>query len=241
MWILARVGAVLGLAAAFGVAVSGTSGTGTTGVTIADNAFAPADLTVQVGTTVIWTHQGADTHTVTADSGSFNSGSDPSEWLEAGDQYSVNFGQPGTFAYYCLIHGGPGGTGMSGTITVAQQNTPTPTPAPTAPPTEPPVTPPPEITPTPVAPTPTQGTSTPTPTPSGSVTPGPTRPQTPVPPGSRTFTPTPFPTFVPLEPEGEDDGGGIPAVIIVVPLLMLLVGGGVTGFLFWRDRQGRRY
>ena len=33
-------------------------------------------------------------------------------------QFSRTFTAPGTFPYHCVIHGGPGGVGMSGTVTV---------------------------------------------------------------------------------------------------------------------------
>src|SRR5258708_37151544 len=43
-------------------------------VGIQDYQFAPATLTVSVNTTVLWTNQGADTHTTTSDTGAWNSG-----------------------------------------------------------------------------------------------------------------------------------------------------------------------
>jgi plastocyanin len=34
--------------------------------------------------------------------------------------HSYQFTVPGVYHYYCLVHGGPGGVGMSGTITVVE-------------------------------------------------------------------------------------------------------------------------
>jgi plastocyanin len=70
-------------------------------------------ITVPVGATVVWPNRGQRKHTVTADDGSFNSGT-----LDAGASFSQTFSQPGTFAYYCEFHGGPGGAGMAGVINV---------------------------------------------------------------------------------------------------------------------------
>jgi plastocyanin len=83
-------------------------------IEIGDNTFSPNKPTVPLGATVIWTQNGQRPHTVTADDGSFDSGT-----LESGDTFSVTFDEPGTFAYHCDFHGAPGGEGMTGTIIVA--------------------------------------------------------------------------------------------------------------------------
>ena len=82
-------------------------------VTIVDSAFQPAELTVPVGTTITWVHDGRLTHTVTADDASFNSGN-----LGNGDTFSFTFSEAGSYPYYCRFHGSAGGVGMAGTITV---------------------------------------------------------------------------------------------------------------------------
>lgn len=82
-------------------------------VTIADSAFQPADLTISTGSTVVWNQTSDLPHTVTAEDASFNSGT-----LQNGDAFSHTFTQAGQYGYYCEIHGGPGGTGMSGVINV---------------------------------------------------------------------------------------------------------------------------
>ncbi|HET6266623.1 MAG TPA: plastocyanin/azurin family copper-binding protein, partial [Acidobacteriota bacterium] len=85
-----------------------------TGISIGDDFFAPNTMTVSPGTTVVWTHNGNVTHTVTSGNGSpsglFNSGN-----LNHGNTFSFRFTDAGTFQYYCMIHG----IVMSGTITVS--------------------------------------------------------------------------------------------------------------------------
>lgn len=79
-------------------------------------AFEPQTLTVQAGTTVTWVN-GNITHTVTADDGTFDSG-----FLGSGETFDVLFDTPGSYPYFCLPHGGPGGIGMAGTIVVVPAN-----------------------------------------------------------------------------------------------------------------------
>jgi plastocyanin len=68
-------------------------------VAISGFAFSPATVTVKVGTTVTWTQQDEDQHTVTANDGSF--GSSP---LVTGTTYTHTFSAPGTYQYHCSIH-----------------------------------------------------------------------------------------------------------------------------------------
>jgi len=68
-------------------------------VTIANMAFAPASITVSVGTTVTWNNNDNMTHTVTEDEGSFDSGD-----ISAGSSLSKTFSTAGTFTYHCTIH-----------------------------------------------------------------------------------------------------------------------------------------
>jgi plastocyanin len=102
-------------------------------VDIGDNTFTPKDISIPVGGTVTWAHKGQRKHTVTADDGSFKSAT-----LDAGVGFKQSFDQPGTYKYYCEFHGGAGGGGMSGVITVGDGASapaaapPTAPPAPTA-------------------------------------------------------------------------------------------------------------
>lgn len=68
-------------------------------ITIQGFAFNPATITVPVGTKVTWTNKDAATHTVTSDSGVFDSKN-----LPTGNTFSYTFSQAGTFAYHCNIH-----------------------------------------------------------------------------------------------------------------------------------------
>lgn len=68
-------------------------------------SFSPATVTVPVGTTVTWTNQDSAAHTVTSDTGAFDSGS-----LSQGGSWSNTFNQPGSYAYHCAFHGSMHGT-----------------------------------------------------------------------------------------------------------------------------------
>ena len=64
--------------------------------------FIPPRAFVQVGTTITWTNGDYETHTVTADDGSFASGP-----LEYGQQFTHTFEFAGGFAYHCDYHPNP--------------------------------------------------------------------------------------------------------------------------------------
>jgi plastocyanin len=68
-------------------------------VAIQNFAFAPATITVKVGTTVTWTNSDQDAHTVTAQDRSFTSAP-----LNPGDSYRYTFTKSGSYAYLCTIH-----------------------------------------------------------------------------------------------------------------------------------------
>ena len=86
-------------------------------VNIGDNFFDPPNSAVEPGSTITWTNNGDEPHTVTADDGSFDSGI-----LNPGDSYTVAFDGQGTVTYHCAIHpemrgsvtvgGGGGGDGV---------------------------------------------------------------------------------------------------------------------------------
>lgn len=77
----------------------GGSVPGANEVWIQGMAFNPATITVSANTTVIWTNKDAISHTVTSDSGLFDSGN-----IEANGTYSYTFATAGTFTYHCKIH-----------------------------------------------------------------------------------------------------------------------------------------
>jgi plastocyanin len=68
-------------------------------VTLQSFAFSPDAITVPIGTTVTWTNKDSVTHTVTSDSGAFDS-----RRLDQGQTFQFTFNTAGTFAYHCNIH-----------------------------------------------------------------------------------------------------------------------------------------
>ena len=68
-------------------------------VTINDQGFTPARLTISPGTTVTWVNQGQLAHTATAENGSFDSG-----LIQPGGRYSRRFDQAGETPYLCTPH-----------------------------------------------------------------------------------------------------------------------------------------
>lgn len=87
-------------------------------ITMSNFAFAPKDLTIEPGTTVVW-KDAVGRHTIKADDGSFES-----EVLAAGGEFRYKFEREGRYPYYCTLHGSAGGDDMAGTITVAARPRP---------------------------------------------------------------------------------------------------------------------
>lgn len=76
-------------------------------------SFTPGTIEIETGTTITWTNQSSEVHTVTSGSpgspdGEFDSGN-----MSAGQEFSHTFEEAGSFDYYCALH-----PGMTGTITV---------------------------------------------------------------------------------------------------------------------------
>lgn len=88
----------------------------TTTISVVNNAFNPSFLTVDAGSTVTWSWSpSARGHNVVPD------GTMPTrsgDLVNGPHTYQFRFDIPGTYQYYCANHGGPGGFGMSGIITV---------------------------------------------------------------------------------------------------------------------------
>lgn len=61
--------------------------------------FEPRDVTITPGTTVIWHNGGQQTHTVTADDKSFDSGG-----VSPGHDWQWTFQHTGDFVYHCAPH-----------------------------------------------------------------------------------------------------------------------------------------
>ena len=68
-------------------------------VEIEDFAYAPVTITIKVGTTVTWTNKDSVRHTVTSDTGLFDSG-----LFGKGESFSYTFTETGTFTYFCTPH-----------------------------------------------------------------------------------------------------------------------------------------
>jgi plastocyanin len=120
----------IGILAALVVAATPARAANQTVTATSSNDFVPAAVTVLQGESVTW-NNGGGFHNVLFDDNSFDMppDPDPSSWTVA-----RSFNTPGTFRYYCEAHGGPNGSGMSGTVTVqAPGTTPGPGPGPAQP------------------------------------------------------------------------------------------------------------
>jgi plastocyanin len=101
-------------------------GHGAESVTVDGDSFsyAPAEVTIGVGESVIWFWQGvvSHDHSVTADPGQAESfDSDPagpptSETHHNGDSFSHTFREEGRFSYHCQVH--PGMTGVVNVVPI---------------------------------------------------------------------------------------------------------------------------
>lgn len=202
-------------------AQAGTKNVAATG----GNAFSPGTVHIKPGDTVLWTNTGGIGHTVTSSTGDWTK---DDAIAAPTNTTSYTFTKPGTYRYYCRVHG-TATTGMRGAVVVdAPKPSPSPTPTHTtappptsAPPTTgPPTTPPPTTT----SVSPSSSSSATAVPPSG--TPPTTTPSFPFP----TFVPTPRPTLpdlgagglTPYPPTGR--GRGLPVLLAL--LLLLGVGAG---------------
>lgn len=95
-------------------------GPGPTVAATADNTFFPRALTVPPNTTVYWENRGLD-HNVKFEDGLFEQ---PAAPMPTPWRVWRHFDAEGVYRYYCESHGGAGGVGMSGTITVAANASP---------------------------------------------------------------------------------------------------------------------
>lgn len=77
-------------------------------ILIQNFSFSPSQVTIQSGTTVVWTNNDSPNHDIVADDGSFKS-----ELLPLNGTYSKTFTTPGTYPYHCGVH-----PSMKGTIIV---------------------------------------------------------------------------------------------------------------------------
>jgi len=88
-----------------------TPGPFTGTITVNDNFFSPASVTISVGDSVTWVWKGSHDHSVTSSGGSpftFDSGIKPT------GKFGFRFNSAATGHYFCQVHSGT----MKGTITV---------------------------------------------------------------------------------------------------------------------------
>jgi plastocyanin len=69
-------------------------------VSVGDNFYSPASVSIAVGDALTWTNNGQAQHSATADDGSFDTGV-----FGPGASRSHTFTRAGTFSYYCTVHG----------------------------------------------------------------------------------------------------------------------------------------
>jgi plastocyanin len=82
-------------------------------VAINDMAVDPVDLVVAPGTKILWANAGRKRHTVTSDTGAFDSGT-----LLPGERFSITAPMSvGSFSYHCRFH-----QFIRGTVTVSLVN-----------------------------------------------------------------------------------------------------------------------
>lgn len=107
--------AALAAAAPVGAQVAGPGATSATpAVAINDAGYAPADIVVAPGGHVVWTNGGANPHTVTSDTGLFDSGT-------LNKNATFDLAAPavtGTYAYHCTFHAFMHGTVVVSTLTL---------------------------------------------------------------------------------------------------------------------------
>lgn len=86
-------------------------------VEVLDNSFTEENIKVKPGTTVVWTNNGQQDHDVLPIS-SDDWGVEPGDF-KAGDVYEYTFEEPGTYRYYCHLHGSED-AGMVGAVVVEE-------------------------------------------------------------------------------------------------------------------------
>jgi plastocyanin len=75
------------------------AGDGATIVLAKGFMFSPASLTIKAGSTVTWTNEDDEPHTIVSDAGLFRSAA-----LDTNESFSFRFATPGTYHYACSIH-----------------------------------------------------------------------------------------------------------------------------------------
>lgn len=191
------------------------------------NSFSPKELTIAVNDTVTWTDNSVAPHSITAENGAYDwppgcSSSTTGSCMKLNDKFSFTFRATGTYRYYCKIHGGPGGVGMSGVVIV--QTAPTTILATTVAPTTTamPTTTVPRTTTTVKATTTVPSTTTSTSASSTTTS------------STTSTTSTTVPSTTTTTPSGGDGGGNGALAALLAALIVALASGG--GFVLWQMR-----
>lgn len=87
-------------------------------VTALDNTFNHQNIRVAAGTTVVWKNEGRQDHDVISVEGDDGWGV-RQEGFGPDDSYEHTFDEPGTYRYYCSLHGDPD-AGMIGAVVVEE-------------------------------------------------------------------------------------------------------------------------
>lgn len=93
---------LIGLAVSFARAridAQSTQSTAAQEIEIDNFSFSPPQLTVAIGTTVVWVNNDDVPHTVVGAHQEFRS-----KALDTGDRFSFTFAKAGTFDYFCSVH-----------------------------------------------------------------------------------------------------------------------------------------
>jgi plastocyanin len=83
-----------------------------------DNNFKAEDVTITAGSQITWTNAGRNDHNIVPDPD--QGGGDYGVTIDAfkpGESHTATFATPGTYHYFCSIHG-TAARGMVGTVTV---------------------------------------------------------------------------------------------------------------------------
>lgn len=83
-----------------------------------DNSFLPEEIEISAGTEIRWENRGRNDHNVLPADDASGWGVDV-QGFAPGDVYSEVFATPGTYPYYCSLHG-TSDFGMIGTIVVTE-------------------------------------------------------------------------------------------------------------------------
>ncbi|KUG19129.1 copper binding protein, plastocyanin/azurin family [hydrocarbon metagenome] len=87
----------------------------TVNIALIESTYYPASITVEPGTTVIWTNHDSVNHTVTSTEDHFDSGR-----LAPGETFEFTFTDPGIYRYVCSIHPSTPDPLMHGEIIVSE-------------------------------------------------------------------------------------------------------------------------